>query len=195
MLNLERLSQALNKFRDMIDRNPREQEFQEFLQENYWMFGGEYSTLIPKRRLPYNRELDFAFARSVDTYLEIVEIKRPGAKLFEKAEFKKNGEYSFELHVEEDDLVRAIAQVDNYICNFDSQKYMIESEAKNRIKVERVAAKIVIGQNGNDDEMLSLRRLNGRLNRIEVITYDQLYELGRTIVEMLSGGNSIVAPA
>ncbi|HUL83460.1 MAG TPA: hypothetical protein VL131_15035, partial [Gammaproteobacteria bacterium] len=52
-----------------------EREFQKHLENNPWMFGSEYSELLPRRTWTRDHELDYMLRRTVDDYLEIVEIK------------------------------------------------------------------------------------------------------------------------
>ena len=184
-INHLRMSQALENFRTMVNQNPVEQTFQDLLEEHYWIFGSQYCELIPKRAITSDKKLDFPLRRTSDEYFEVIEIKRPGVELFRKMRVKEDKEYEYDVYVEKKELVDAIAQVDDYLSEMDAEQYTIYVKSKGKIKVEKARAKVIIGRDGNQDEMRALRRLNGRLNRIEVITYDQLIAMGQRVLDML----------
>src|SRR6185312_5156421 len=52
-----------------------EAEFQKHLAQHPWLFGSEYSELLTRRNWTRDQELDYMLRRTVDNYLEIVEIK------------------------------------------------------------------------------------------------------------------------
>jgi len=186
-INHARMSQALNEFREMVkDDNLVEQEFQDFLKENYWMFGSEYSELIPKRSIPYNKKLDFPLRRTVDGYLEVIEIKLPSMPLFRSFRAKKDTEYEYELLRQSPELSGAITQATDYIFAIDRQQDMISAESRHKIKADKVRAKVIIGRDDTEDKMIALRRLNALLHGIEVITYDQLISTAERILDILS---------
>lgn len=76
-LNYGRYKRALDEFKNLIDENRQESEYQRFLQENYWIFGSEYSELLPYRSISNGIAVDFPLRRTLDGYLEVIEIKRP----------------------------------------------------------------------------------------------------------------------
>ena len=84
-LNLATYRQAFDKLTALV-REPgaREQEFQTLLQDNPWMFGSEYSELLPTRKLTRDEEQDFIVRRTTDGFIELIEIKTPldGRALF-----------------------------------------------------------------------------------------------------------------
>ena len=67
----ESLSQLVN------ESEIKEQSIQDLLSKNPWLFGSEYSELIDRRSWTRDNRLDFMLRRTVDDYLEIIEIKTP----------------------------------------------------------------------------------------------------------------------
>ena len=74
-VNYGRYRTALTHFQEMVDDNLPEPDYQKFLKENHWLFGSEYSELIDKRTLTVGQQLDFPLRRTVDGYIEVIEIK------------------------------------------------------------------------------------------------------------------------
>jgi hypothetical protein len=176
-LNYGRYRQALNDLKILVEADHLEGVYQKFLQENFWMFGSEYSELLPNRTLVKGNILDFPLRRTVDGYLDIIEIKRPqnGLSLFRK---DRRGNLA-----ETSELVEAIAQADDYLANIDAEQYQIKYHEE--LDVEKVRAKIIIGRDGDEPQTKQLRRVNARTNRIEIITYDQLIRIVERILEIL----------
>ena len=67
-----------------------EQTYQDFLEKNHWMFGSEYSELMKNRELTKGKKVDFPLRRTVDGYLEIIEIKRPKIGTSNETTFSHN---------------------------------------------------------------------------------------------------------
>ena len=180
-LNYGRYSRAIEDLRILVEANELEHAYQKFLEENFWMFGSEYSELIPNRNLLVNMQLDFPLRRTVDGYLDIIEIKRP---MNDKPLFRqdKRGNWS-----EITEIVEARSQADNYIANIDAVQYQIW--LKEHLDTEKVRAKVVIGRDGDEDQTRAMRRLNAQMHRIEFITYDQLLKIAQRILNILAEDN------
>lgn len=189
-LNHAHMSQSLNEFERLVehgcgkctackdDKVCLESTFQNFLKENSWIFGSQYSQVTPKKITFDNDELDYLARRTADGYEEIIEIKRPIKELFRKRGLKGLAENK--------DLVDAINQVDNYIAGLDADRHKYFSEEYGNLKVENIRAKIIIGRNSDDPtKKQALRRINARFNRIEVITFDQLIANARQMLSWL----------
>jgi hypothetical protein len=183
-LNFARLSRALDDLKSLVKEDHLESVYQGFLQEHHWMFGSEYSQLVTNRQIVRGLELDFPLRRTVDGYLDIIEIKTPlhGEPLFRK----KGKRWS-----ETSDLVDAINQADDYLANIDAEQYQIKFHEE--LDVEKVRAKVVIGRDGDAEQVRALRRLNARINRIEVITFDQLMKIAQRILDLLVEENPLLA--
>lgn len=66
----------ISEFEALVySRNTLEPQLQKFLEQNYWMWGFEYTEAIPKQQLGEKYEIDFLLKR-IDGIWEIVEIER-----------------------------------------------------------------------------------------------------------------------
>lgn len=69
---------AYDELRVLVESSsPREHALQKHLEAHPWMFGSEYSELLDRRTWTRDDRLDFMLRRTVDGFLEIVEIKTP----------------------------------------------------------------------------------------------------------------------
>lgn len=178
-LNYGRYSRAIRELQDLVEGDHRESKYQSFLQEHDWMFGSEYGELLPNRILARGIEVDFPLRRTVDGYLEVVEIKTPlnGLPLF-------IGDKHLYARTE---LTQAISQARDYLALLDENKYMIKSE--DGLVVDKVRAKVVIGRTGNEEQQLALRKENAHQDRVETITFDQLIAIGQRILSIMTAKN------
>ncbi len=149
------------------------------------MFGSEYSELLDRRRWTRDEQQDFMLRRTADGYLEMIEIKTPlnGASLF--LEDRSHATY---YHRQE--LAMVLGQVTHYLEQLDANQFTIQS--KDRESVSKIRAKVIIGRDGDDGQGEALRRLNGHLHRIEILTFDQLLRIAKQVVRYLE---QIIAPS
>jgi hypothetical protein len=176
---LARYSAAVEHLQHLIDTNARESEFQKHLTEHPWMFGSEYSQLIPRRAMTRDQKQDFVQRRTTDGFLEITEIKTPlrGAPLF----LPDDSHNSFYPRSE---LSAVLGQVINYISEIEADKHRIL--AVDGEHVAKVRAKIIIGcTEGNPDQVTALRQFNGHLHGIEIITFDQLLRIAKRVISYM----------
>ena len=85
-LKLAAYREAVAALRTLVEARPavREGEFQRLLARHPWMFGSEYSELLPQRHWTRDENQDYVLRRTTDGYVEVVEIKTTldGAPLF-----------------------------------------------------------------------------------------------------------------
>lgn len=162
---------------------PSEQVMQRHLAQNPWMFGSEYSQLLDRRTWTRDDRLDFMLRRTVDGFLEIIEIKTPFEDrllLYDK---------SHDSHYPSARLSLVIGQVMRYIEEIERSRDSIKS--KDGYDTLKIRARIIIGRDGNDTEQAALRNLNAHLHRVEIITFDQLLK----IADRVLGVFEAVSPA
>ena len=166
---------AIAKLEELIE-NPdtKEAALQEHLGSNSWMFGSEYSQLLERRHWTRDDNLDYMLRRTVDGFLEIVEIKRANvAPLF-------NHDSSHDSYYPAASLSKVIGQTIRYIGETERQRDAIL--AKDGEETLKVRARIIIGRDGDQDQLRSLKALNAHLNQIEIMTFDQLVRVARRVV-------------
>lgn len=74
-----------------------------------------------------------------------------------------------------------VGQVIRYLDSIEAQQLSIA--AVDGENVSKIRAKIIIGRDGGPNQLAALRAYNGYLNRIEVLTFDQLTRTAWQVVE------------
>jgi hypothetical protein len=158
----------------------REQKFQDLLKQHPWMFGSEYSELLDRRKWTRDENQDFVVRRSTDGYIEVIEIKTTleGSPLFG---YDKSHQSTYAGA----ELSKVVGQVEKYLESLDADRLRIQATDKE--DTNKIRAKVIIGRNINDAHVAALRRFNGHLVRIEVITFDQLLNIARRVLSYLEG--------
>jgi len=181
-LNLATYKAAVDELHRMITSKSRvpEADFQQLLAENPWMFGSEYSELLDRRRWTRDEQQDFVVRRTTDGYIELIEIKTPleGRPLF-------NHDSSHSTFYAGAELSKVVGQVQNYIEKLDRERNSIL--ANDGEDTTKIRAKIIIGCDGDTNQQHALRRFNGHLHRIEVITFNQLLKIAQKVLDYLEG--------
>jgi len=168
---------AFNYMRSLIDLDGvSEPQIQGHLKNNPWMFGSEYSELLDRRAWTRDDKLDFMLRRTVDDFLEIIEIKTPFKEallLYDK---------SHDSYYPSAKLSLVIGQVMRYIEELDRSRNAIIST--DRCDSLKVRARVIIGRDGNEKHQVALRNLNAHLHRIEIITFEQLVRIAERVISV-----------
>lgn len=153
-----------------------ERDFQRHLSENPWMFGSEYSELFSRRTWTRDQNLDYMLRRTVDRYLEIVEIKTA----FSDPLF--NLDRSHESYYPAKSLSQVLGQVVRYIEEVERNRDHIF--ATDELDTLKIRARAIVGRDGNSGQQAALRNLNAHLHGIEIITYDQLLRIAARVLDV-----------
>jgi hypothetical protein len=166
---------AFEELRALVDDSrTSESQLQQFLARHPWAFGSEYSQLVDRRTWTRDDQLDFMLRRTVDDYLEIVEIKTPFKEpllLYDK---------SHDSYYPSAVLSKVVGQVMRYVDEVDRSRDSIL--AKDGFDALKVRARIIIGTDGSDEHQAALRNLNSHLHRVEILTFDQLLRIAERVV-------------
>lgn len=158
------------------DPTSKEIDFQRMLDKSPWMFGSEYSALLSRRNWTRDEELDYMLRRTVDDYVEIVEIKTA----FSDSLF--NYDRSHDSYYPSAKLSQAVGQVMKYIEEVERNRDTIL--AKDGIDTLKIRVRVIVGRDGDQDQQAALRNFNSHLHRIEVLTYDQLLKIAARVLSM-----------
>jgi hypothetical protein len=158
------------------DSSTAEAAFQKHLSANPWMFGSEYSELLPRRAWTRDDRLDFMLRRTVDGYLEIIEIKTA----FPEPLFIHDS--SHESYYPSARLSTAMGQVFRYIEQVHRNRDAILAEDK--VDTLKIRARVIIGRDGEAGCQVALRNLNAHLHGVEIITYDQLLRIAARVLQV-----------
>lgn len=173
---------------ELIDNEfSSEQSMQNHLENNPWMFGSEYSELLDRRTWTRDDNLDFMLRRTVDNFLEILEIKTPFRESLLRYDRSHNSYYPSAK------LSPVLGQVMRYIEEVERDRDSILS--KDQYDTLKIRARVIIGRDGEKDHQIALRNLNAHLYRIEIITFDQLLRIAARVLEVFeSETTEVIVP-
>jgi hypothetical protein len=177
-INYGRYHGALSQFRHMLDQDLPEREYQRFLKQNHWIFGSEYSELLDKRNLVVGQQLDFPLRRTVDGYLDVIEIKTP---LKGKSGFIRDA--SHDNYYPGSDIHKHTQQVLNYLSALEADRHRIM--AQDKIDVTKVRGKLIVGRDGSKEEQEARRLYNSNQRSVEVMSFDGLIRVGERILKIM----------
>jgi hypothetical protein len=178
---------ALSELKKLVrDPGTKEGEFQKHLGRNAWMFGSEYSELLSRRTWTRDDRLDYMLRRTVDNYLEIVEIKTA----FDESLFILDRDRG--VYYQSAKLSTVLGQVMRYIEEVERDRDSIL--AKDEIDTLKIRARVIVGKNHSPGEQAALRNLNAHLHRVEVITFDQLIRIAERILSIFEAEEQKSAP-
>lgn len=170
-------SKSLQKLRELVeDSNTPEREFRKHLEVNPWMFGSEYSELLPRKSWTRDDRLDYMLRKTVDDYLEIVEIKTA----FDDALFLEDR--SHDSYYPSSKLSPVIGQITRYIEDVERNRDSIL--VTDDVDALKIRAKVIVGRDGSAEHQAALRNFNAHLYRIEIITYDQLIKIAERVLSV-----------
>ena len=149
-------NQAYDQLKSLVEKEKcLENEFQDLLTKNPWMFGSEYSELLDRRNWTRDDSLDFMLRRTTDNYLEIIEIKTPFYEplfIYDK---------SHESYYPSSKLSPVIGQVIRYISEIERSRDAILS--KDSCDTLKIRGRIIIGRDGDSKHQEALRNFNAHL--------------------------------
>lgn len=174
-LRVAHRANALASLHDLIEQQEVEQKFQKLLEANWWMLGGQYIEMIPRRDWTAEDSLDILL-RTADSYFEIIELKRSNVSLFVQ---------DHSNWIVSGDVNRAVNQAAHYISEIEAARSNLLR--KYNVDLYKLRAKVLIGHLPEDDNHCAakreaLRMYNSHLSRIEVLTYDELYRVADNVV-------------
>ncbi len=173
-------SNALAALRRLVDDNADEAQFQQLLDANWWMLGGQYVERIPWREWTIEETLDMLL-RSADSYFDIIELKRSNPVLFKRHHDK------WIVSAEVND---AVNQAAHYISEIEANRS--DLLRRRHVDLYKLKAKVILGyidetETDEEEKRQALRMYNSHLHRIEVITYDELVRIGEYVIEANRG--------
>lgn len=174
--NIKKHETILLEFQSLVEKgDTKETDVHKYIEDKrpFWLFGLEYVDMDSRVGFPPNKkdyEFDLMLQRH-DNFWNLVELKGPNENLFDKRTQHRNKPNKV--------LSEAIGQVFTYlhICETIGLKEILKPKAI-----------IVIGKESTDK--LSERRIfSSYLNNIELITYTELLERGKKLLEHIKGIN------
>lgn len=172
------MEKSLKWLSTTIEENVDEKVFQEWFEENTWIFGKNYVRRVPKRTIGLESRADLIYI-SVDGFADLVELKKsvlPNPILLPDSSHK--------TFYPSRELSRALAQAMHYLQVIEDHRLQLVELVK--IPVLRPTITIVIGRSNNWAEPMrnQLRILNSTLLNIKILTYDHLLAMGNNILQL-----------
>lgn len=186
-IRLREMQTAVAQLRMLLDQgDTAEQSYQTWCEQNSWAFGNAYVMRDEVREISPGDNLDLLLPTVIAGYRDIVELKRPDAKVLRWDEAHRNFYFSA-------DVSRAIGQCHRYLD-------VLQEVAAHGLRdhPEIVAyhprAIVVIGRSSDwgEEKLKALHGLNARLAGMTIMTYDHLLNQGERLVQMLS--RAVVPP-
>lgn len=145
--------------------NQKEKVFQNWVENNLWVFGTSYIKKLEETSLSFTSDSDIVM-ETLDGFYELIELKLPIPDLF-------SYDSSHKTYYPSSKLSKAVAQTLKYLQDIAEYKHQIQNA--NNTKILFPKAKIIIGRSCiSDDEKEALRRFNSSFNNIEIITYENM---------------------
>lgn len=172
----------LNNFKHLIDEeSTKEEDIQLFLEQHPWLIGFEYLESQPRRTSQfelYDSRFDF-FLQRFDTNYDIVELKKPNAKLFVGS---GDTETTSRSVPQASDLAHAISQTIRYLDLVLSKREQLRAQG---IDIMYPRAVIIIGRTKNNIDKKRLNSLVSYLHGIEIRSYDDIIDKAKTVIDHL----------
>jgi hypothetical protein len=158
--------------------------WQEWLRIHSWVFGVYYEDPYEKTKVGFSSIPDYLFP-TVDGFVDIFEIKLPSHDVI-KQDPSHPGSYMWSSKANE-----AIGQCVNYLHEIELHQLELMQKIDRAYQVKlsfiKPRAFVVIGDKSKvatDEEKDALRKLNFSLHGMEVITYSDLEERGKQILNI-----------
>lgn len=168
---------AIKKFEDALSRREAEAFWQNWFSNNKWILGSEYLNILPERDIDVSNIADYLL-RSVDGFLDIVEIKKPDIPFWTSPDSHGN-------LCPTNQLTAAITQCLNYLYRIELQSNSVDFlERVGKTKTVKPQCMLVYGRSDGwgEKEMKALRILNSAYHQLHIITYDQLLIRARQLL-------------
>jgi hypothetical protein len=156
-----------------------ETQMHALIADAWWLFGGRYVGIVPRRDLLQLDQHDIPLVRA-DGSLHIVELKGPNIPTMIR---RHRNHWIVGNAVHE-----AAMQATNYVRTADELGAGVQRNVREELGIEvdlrRVFATVVLGHRDHADAEgmppeqfdVTLRTYNAVLNRVEVVTFDQLFD-------------------
>ncbi len=161
--------------------------WQDWFSKNRWLLGSNYVKILDRRTINENSKCDF-LASSYGGFLEVIEIKNPNldeGRLFKEAAVEKEGA-SWSSYYPTTELTKAISQSLEYIHEIEMEISNPQKDKKfEKCGIVKPSCTLLFGRSNNfdEDQHKTLRIMNSHYNSFSIITYDQLLDRAKRMLE------------
>ena len=181
--NLRRHREFTERFEDLVrDPTSTEPQLQAVLEDNWWLFGGNYVARVDRRNLTLLDQFDIPLLRA-DGVLHVIELKKANVR----GAVRRHRKHC----IVGPEVNSAVGQAANYLRSVDEQRHLIGGEHK--IECRRAFASVIVGYPAHNEQSdvtpgefrEAIRTYNSHLSRIEVLTYEDLIDAARNTIRSL----------
>lgn len=159
-----------------------EKIFQNWIENNLWIFGIEYIKQHEARKIALFSEGDLLM-ESVDGFLDLIELKRPKHTILKY-------DNSHNCHYPHNDLSIVLGQSLFYLQKLSEYKLNLENEYNTKVLMPRIKIIIGITDTFDKDQLHCLRMVNSGLNSIQIISYSDLVKFGKLLISVYEKYNN-----
>lgn len=180
-IRVREMQDAVAKLRTHLDAGVTDERvFQAWCNDHSWAFGNAYVMRDEVRDISSGDSVDVLLPTVIAGYRDIVELKRPDAKILRWDESHRNFYFSA-------DVARAIGQCHRYL---DVLHEVAQRGLRDHPEVVAYhpRAVIVIGRSHDwgEEKLKALHGLNARLAGLTVMSYDHLLNQGERLLQMIA---------
>ena len=178
LLELKKRQKAITDFETNMKIDVLENIWQNYFNQNKWIFHTELINILDDRRLDVSNTVDY-LVKAPDGFVDIIELKR----------YKTSANFwssSLDHHnyVPHSDLVKAITQCQNYLFSVERQMNSVELQDRIKCKIVKPRITLVFGSSFDWDEekWQAFRILNSSYHSLSITTYDILLQRCKNLV-------------
>lgn len=183
-IRVKGLIKAMQALEDALETEDSEQYYQEWCEENGWIFGNQYVLKDDERKISRNDTVDLLATSVISGFRDIIELKKPSFAVL-------NYDSSHDSYYFSAEVSKAIGQCHRYLDVF-SEDAVSGLRDNPEIVAYHPRATIIIGRSNTWDKSKhrALYGLNSRMNGVTVLTYDHLLRQGKRLIEILRNDES-----
>lgn len=180
-IRVQQLRQAVCELRTRLDSGiANEKVYQDWCKQHSWAFGLGYLSADDVRNITASDRLDLILPCVLTEFRDIVELKRPNAKVLHRDKVHRNYYFSSEVS-------QAIGQCHRYLeVFFECAQHGLQDHREILAHNPRVTVVIGRSTDWDNDEAKAFHGLSRRLIDIDIITYDHLLAQGERLIQILS---------
>ena len=181
LIEIANRKKALEEFKQLYKDNATENLWQKWFQKNNWVFGSDFISVSPDRRIDVEHITDF-IVKNLDGFVDVIEIKRPQ----ESTSFFDSNKDHGNL-VPSQSLTKAITQLVNYLSQLEKRANDIDTTERVG-KILKPRGILIYGNSKNwgAEEYSAFRLLNDSLTNVSVLTYNMVLNRAIKMNEYLS---------
>lgn len=178
-IRVKGLIKAMQELEDALETEDSEQYYQEWCEENGWIFGNQYVMKDDERKISRNDTVDLLATSVISGFRDVIELKKPSFTVL-------NYDSSHDSYYFSAEVSKAIGQCHRYLDVF-SEDAANGLRDNPEIVAYHPRATIIIGRSNTWDQSKhrALYGLNSRMNGVSVLTYDHLLRQGKRLIEIL----------